>query len=72
MGADWGIIIDAIGNSLSIVGTCGHLLKEGLSILVMGTMDVSGPYHCPSILEVGLHGQSLIVVVGAGCVLWWL
>ena len=45
-----------------VMGSCGRS-----SILVMGTMDVSGPYHCPSILEVGLHGQSLIVVVGAGC-----
>ena len=27
------------------------------SILVMGTVDVSGPHCCPSILEVGPHGQ---------------
>ena len=49
-----------------VMGSCGHS-----SILVMGTMDVGGPCHCLSILEVGHHGQSLMVMVGACHVSWW-
>ena len=50
-----------------LMGSRGHLL-----ILVMGTVDVSGPHRSPSILEVGPHGQLLMVVVSAHCVSWWL
>ena len=47
--------------SMVVMGSCGCS-----SILVMGTVDISGPHRCLSILEVGPHGQSLMVVVGAG------
>ena len=50
-----------------LMGSRGHL-----SILVMGTVDVSGPHRSPSILEVGPHGQLSMVVVGAHRVLWRL
>ena len=42
------------------------------SILVMGTVDIIGRDRSPSILEVGPHGQSLMVVVSAHCVSWRL
>ena len=45
-------------------GSHGHS-----SILVVGPMDISEPSLSLSILEVGAHGQSM-VVVGAHCVLW--
>ena len=51
MGAGWGIIVGAIGDSLSIVGTCGHLLKEV-------------PVAPWLFVVVGTHGHSLILVVG--------
>ena len=50
-----------------LMGSHGHL-----SILVMGTVDVSGPHHSASILVVGPHSQLLMVVVGAHHVSWWL
>ena len=38
----------------------------------MGTVDIIGRNRSPSILEVGPHGQSSMVVVGAHCVSWRL
>ena len=37
-----------------------------------GHMDIIGCHLCPLILEVGPHGESSMVVVGACHVLWWL
>ena len=52
-GWSWPFIDPSGGHLLMVVmGSCGRS-----SILVMGTMDDSGPYRCPSILEVGFHGQ---------------
>ena len=38
-----------------------------LSILVMGTVDIIGRDRSLSILEVGPHGQSSMVVMGPCC-----
>ena len=61
--------IDPGGGHLSMVLIGSH---GGLSILVMGAMNIIGHDHSPSILEVGPHGQSSMVVVGARCVSWRL
>ena len=64
MGAGWGIIDGAIGHSLIIVNTCGHLLKEvpmpPWLFVVVGTCE------CSSIMVMDPYGHSSIVVV-SGC-----
>ena len=69
-GCGWSwLFIDPGGGHLSMVlmGSRGRL-----SILVMGTVDIIGHDRSLSILEVGPHGQSWMVVVGAHCVSWQL